>query len=400
MKANDLLILKNARIILTDQVVEHTSVLIEKDRIQRLGTEGFPSANGSVLDLSGLTIFPGFIDVHIHGAVGVDTMDATVEDLLSVSHFLATQGVTSWLPTFVPAPRADYERAVTAIEGAMRQQAEADSASGARVLGVHYEGPFVNKMQCGALRSEHFKTFSSAADIEDLPIPDNEGAVSLMTLAPEVDGGIHLVAEVVRRGWIASIGHTRASVEILDRAFAAGARHMTHFMNAMAPFNHRAPGPVGWGLSHEDATCDVIADGIHLDSLVLRMLLKAKGSDHLLLISDAIAAAGKGDGEYSIWGQTISVINRRTNNSSGTIAGSVITMLDAVRMMLSLGASEIAVAHMAATNPARLLRVNNDYGTVEKGKRADLVALDEKGEVVLTIINGRIAYQKEGSEIH
>jgi N-acetylglucosamine-6-phosphate deacetylase len=117
------------------------------------------------------------------------------------------------------------------------------------------------------------------------------------------------------------------------------------------------------------------------------------------LISDAIAAAGKGDGEYSIWGQTISVINRRTNNSSGTIAGSVITMVDAVRMMLSLGASEIAVAHMAATNPARLLRVENDYGTIEKGKLADLVALDDKGEVVLTIIKGRIAYQKEGSEI-
>ncbi|HET9787842.1 MAG TPA: amidohydrolase family protein, partial [Pyrinomonadaceae bacterium] len=170
---------------------------------------------------------------------------------------------------------------------------------------------------------------------------------------------------------------------------------MTHFMNAMAPFNHRAPGPVGWGLSHEDATCDVIADGIHLDPLVLRMLLKAKGSDRLLLISDAIAAAGKGDGEYSIWGQTISVINRRTNNSSGTIAGSVITMLNAARMMLSLGASEIAVAHMAATNPARLLRLDNDYGTIETGKRADLVALDVNRKVVLTIINGQIAYRKE-----
>jgi len=393
MNTEELLLLKNARIILKDEVVEHSSLLIEKDRIQRIGNEGFTSAADTVLDLSGLTIFPGFIDVHIHGAVGVDTMDATVEDLLSISHFLATQGVTSWLPTFVPAPRADYERAVSAIEGTMRQQAE--SSSCARVLGVHYEGPFVNKMQCGALRSEHFKTFSSAADIEHLPIPGNEGAISFMTLAPEVDGGVDLVAEVVRQGWIASIGHTRASVEILDLAFAAGARHMTHFMNAMAPFNHRAPGPVGWGLSHEDATCDVIADGIHLDPLVLRMLLKAKGSDRLLLISDAIAAAGKGDGEYSIWGQTISVINRRTNNSSGTIAGSVITMLDAVRMMVSLGASEIAVAHMAATNPARLLRLDGDCGSIEEGKRADLVALDPDGNVRLTVIGGVIAYQRQ-----
>ncbi len=215
-----------------------------------------------------------------------------------------------------------------------------------------------------------------------------------MTLAPEIEGGIELVAELVSRGWVASIGHTRAAVEVLDRAFAAGARHMTHFMNAMAPFNHRSPGPVGWGLAREDATCDIIADGIHLDPFVLRLLMKAKGADRLLLISDAIAAAGKGDGEYSIWGETIAVKDRRTSNSRGSIAGSVITMLDAARMMLSLGASEPDVARMAATNPSRLLRLDHDGGAIQEGKRADLVALDPDGKLHLTVIGGGIAFQR------
>ncbi|MCM3905348.1 MAG: amidohydrolase family protein, partial [Pyrinomonadaceae bacterium] len=182
--------------------------------------------------------------------------------------------------------------------------------------------------------------------------------------------------------------------EVLDRAFTAGARHMTHFMNAMAPFNHRAPGPVGWGLGREDATCDIIADGIHLDPFVLRLLMKAKGADRLLLISDAIAAAGKGDGEYSIWGEIITVKERRTSNSRGSIAGSVITMLDAVRMMLSLGASESDVTRMAATNPARLLRLD-DCGAIQEGKRADLVALDPDGNVRLTVVGGSVAFQRQ-----
>ncbi len=395
MNRNSELLLRNARVVLPNSVAEGASVLIEGGLIARISSTPGPEVPSAEYhqDLRGFTLFPGFIDVHIHGAMGVDTMTATSEDLLSVSQFLATQGVTGWLPTLVPAPLADYEGAVTAIEGSMQQQADEQHSAGARVLGVHYEGPFVNQMQCGALRTEHFKSFSGASDVEALAVPRNEGSVRMMTLAPETEGGIELVEELVSRGWVASIGHTRAELEVLDRAFTAGARHMTHFMNAMAPFNHRAPGPVGWGLAREDVSCDLIADGIHLDPLVLRLLLKTKAADRLSLISDAIAAAGKGDGEYQIWGETITVKNGRTSNSRGSIAGSVITMLDAVRMMLSLGASELDVARMAATNPARLLLLDHECGGIEEGKRADLVALDAKGDVRLTIIGGRLAFR-------
>jgi N-acetylglucosamine-6-phosphate deacetylase len=214
----------------------------------------------------------------------------------------------------------------------------------------------------------------------------------MTTLAPEV-GGIALVRELVKRGWVVSIGHTRASIQVLDQALAAGARHMTHFMNAMPPLHHRAPGPVGWGLVRDDVTIDVIADGVHLDRLVLKLLVKTKGADGITLISDAIAAAGRGDGEYQIWGETISVKDGRTSNHSGSIAGSVITMLDAVRLMLSLGVAEFDVARMAAGNPARLLRLDGDRGSIEEGKRADLVVLDGEGKVHLTMVGGAVAYQ-------
>lgn len=325
-------------------------------------------------------------------------MAASADDLCRVSEFLAQKGVTAWLPTLVPASDEQYDQSIRAIELAVAQTSvcgefdEADhrlkSVPLARVLGVHYEGPFVNSEQCGALHREHFRTFKNSADLDSLPAITQESAIHLMTLAPEIDGGIDLIKELRRRGWIVSIGHTRAAFEVLDEALRAGARHMTHFMNAMPPLHHRAPGPVGWGLIHDEVTCDLIADGMHLDPSILKLILRNKTAARVSLISDAVAPTGLGDGEYQIWGETIRVENGRTQNARGSIAGSVITMLDAVRMMLSLGVSESDVARMASLNPARLLGIDNDCGSIQEGKRADLVALDRDGKVRMTIIGG------------
>jgi len=384
------LLLQDARIVLPDRVVEHADLFIDDSRIVSISesSSNEPLAANATVNLRGLTLFPGFIDLHIHGAVGVDTMTAAAADLRKVSKFLATQGVTAWLPTLVPAPATDYERATQAIT-------EATSfTGGARILGVHYEGPFVNSAQCGALRSQFFRSYSSANDLNDLPLP-GDSAKKMITVAPEIDGGIALIKELHRRGWIVSIGHTRASLELLDEALAAGARHLTHFMNAMPPLHHRSPGPVGWGLSRDEVSCDFIADGIHLDREVMGMLLKLKSAERLTLISDAIAAAGLSDGSYKIWGETITVKDGRTANERGAIAGSVITMLDAVRMMLSLGSSETDVATMAAASPAKLLRMDDECGSIAVGKRADLVALDADRNVTLTMIAGEIVKREE-----
>ncbi|MEP6719177.1 MAG: N-acetylglucosamine-6-phosphate deacetylase [bacterium] len=384
---NSRMLLRNAHLALPQQLIERGGVRIENGRISSiyLDQSSVEDHRDAELDLSGLTLFPGFIDVHIHGAMGVDTMDADAAGLHRISEFLATQGVTAWLPTLVPAPDADYKRAILAIEAAMTAN------NGARILGVHYEGPFVNSAQCGALRPQYFRSLFNDEALDSLPTLSNPAAVHMMTMAPEIEGGIELVQALKQRGWIVSLGHTRASIEVLDQALAAGARHMTHFMNAMAPFHQREPGPIGWGLLHNEVTCDLIADGIHLDLQTLKLILKTKGAERLTLISDAIAAAGRGDGDYQIWGESISVRNGQTRNERGHIAGSVITVLDAVHTMQSLGVGEVELAQMAASNPAKLLGLGSECGSIEEGKRADLVALDGGNKITLVIINGAVA---------
>ena len=382
--------LRNARLVLPHKVVEDAALLVTEGRIARIWERagGEDAQADELLELDSATIFPGFIDVHIHGAVGVDTLTATADDLHKVAHFLAKQGVTGWLPTLVPAPDEDYARAVEAIAQLMREQAARPPA--ARAVGVHYEGPFVNRAQCGALRLPYFRSYHTPADVAQLPVVAD--APRMITVAPEIEGGIELVRELTARGWIVSIGHTRADVATLDAALALGARHMTHFFNAMSPLHHRAPGPIGWGLTSDDVTCDLIADGVHTDPLMLRLALRCKTHERLLLISDAVAPTGLGDGTYKIWDEQISVVNGRTQNERGSIAGSVSAMRDGVRLLHTLGVAPHKLARMTALNPARLLGVNDVCGSIELGKRADLTALDDEGRVRLTLIGGRVAH--------
>ena len=202
-----------ARLVLPGGVVEDAALLVDKGRIARIG-ERLEDVGARDLNLDGLTLYPGFIDVHIHGALGVDVLEATTDDLYAVARFLAASGVTAWLPTLVPAPAEDYRRAVEAIARLMREQDDSPVAA-ARAVGLHYEGPFVNTQQCGALRTAYFRDFREAAELDALPVLDIEGAAHMITLAPEVEGGIELVSELVRRGWVVSIGHTRAAIEVL-----------------------------------------------------------------------------------------------------------------------------------------------------------------------------------------
>lgn len=386
-------------VVLPHGVAAETDVLIAGGRIAGI----FPRSGGrdiradEVIELADHTIYPGFIDVHLHGAVGVDTMEATTDDLHRVARFLAREGVTGWLPTLVPAPVEDYKRAANAIEKLIAEQ-DAHRQPAARALGLHYEGPFINSAQCGALRPAYFRTYTKPSDVSDLPVAGGVREVRMITVAPEIEGGIELVRELKARGWVVSIGHTRASVESLDAACAAGARHMTHFFNAMLPLNHRTPGPIGWGLMRDDVTCDIIADGQHVAPLMLQLALRCKTTERLLLISDAVAPTGQGDGVYRIWNERITVAGGRTQNERGSIAGAVITMRDAVRQMLSLGVTPHEASRMASFNPARLIGIDRTCGTIEEGKRADIAVLDREGNVQLTLIGGRVAFAEAQAE--
>ncbi|HLM02469.1 MAG TPA: N-acetylglucosamine-6-phosphate deacetylase, partial [Pyrinomonadaceae bacterium] len=332
----------------------------------------------------------GFIDIHIHGAVGVDTMTAGADDLRKMARFLASRGTTAWLPTLVPDSDENYRRAIEAIDELMKTQ---DDEPQAEALGVHYEGVFASEKMCGALRPEFFKKFTGG-ELAGLPELRAENAVHLTTFAPEIEGGIPLVKELIKRGWIPSIGHTKADAETLDRAFAAGAKHMTHFFNAMTGLHHREVGVVGWGLANEKVTCDIIADGIHVAPLMLKLAHRVKTSENLLLISDAVSPAGLGDGDYEIWNEKISVVGGKTQNERGSIAGSVITLLDAVGQMLALGVEATEASRMASLNPAKLLGVEKTRGSIETGKLADLVALDESSNVKLTLTAGEVAFRE------
>jgi N-acetylglucosamine-6-phosphate deacetylase len=275
----------------------------------------------------------------------------------------------------------------------MRTQDQREPA--ARVLGVHYEGPFVSEKQCGALRTRYFKTFANGNEIADLPKLKTPGAIHLTTLAPEIEGGINLIKELKKQGWTVSIGHTRAEIETLDAACESGARHLTHFYNAMSGLHHRDVGVAGWGLTKDEMTLDIIADNVHVHPEILKFTHGAKGAGKISLISDSVSPTGLGDGEFEIWNEKISVINGKTRNERGSIAGSVITMRDAVNNMLALGIAASEVSQMASQNPARVIGIETEYGSIETGKRADLVALQANGEVRLTIIGGRIAFDSQ-----
>ncbi len=378
--------LENAEIILPDETIQKGSILIRGETIAEISLENKHFKADEVFDFSNLTVYAGFIDIHNHGAVGVDTNGATAEDFPAVSKFLAENGVTAWLPTLVPDRDANYEKSIRAIQEAMRLQKNEPVA---QILGVHYEGVFANAQMCGALHTEFFKTFANGGEIQTLPKIKDETAIHFMTVAPEVENGIELIKELKKQNWILSIGHTKADFETLEKAKQAGAKHLTHFFNAMTGLHHRDLGVVGWGLTDEEISFDIIADGVHVHPKMLRFACLDKAADKVTLISDSVAPTGLGDGEFEIWGEKISVTNGKTLNKNGNIAGSVITMLDAVKLMLSLDFSPARVSQMASRNPARLLGIEKTRGTIEVGKQADLVALDTNGNVKMSLIGGK-----------
>ena len=329
-------------------------------------------------------LFPGFIDVHIHGAVGVDVNAADVEGLLKVAAFLARNGVTGWMPTLVPDSDENYSRVIDVVDELMGAQ---EGKPVAQAVGVHYEGVFANHKMCGALRPQYFKK-SDQWSVGRLP--KLKKGVHMITLAPEIDGGLDLVRALSDDGWIVSIGHTNADRETLDRAFAAGARHMTHFFNAMSGIHHRDLGVAGWGLANDEVTFDIIADGMHVTPEMLRMACRAKSPERVSLISDSVMPTGLGDGDFQVWGETVTVSGRKTSNERGSIAGSVITMHDAFLRMRSLGFSDIELSRMTSENPAKLLGIYDSRGSIENGKRADLVGIDDDGNIKMVMIGGEM----------
>lgn len=298
---------------------------------------------------------PSFIDLHIHGAFGVDVLTASDAEMDRLAAGLFARSVAGFLPTLVPLPLPEMAAAVARLSAWMRTRREGDGR-GAMPLGLHFEGPFVSAARCGALHRADFLDGNDALALGAFfEIASSAPGRGMTTLAPEIPGGIAVVREFVRRGFVVSIGHTEADVATLDAALAAGARHMTHFGNAMTPLHHREAGPIGWGLVTDGVSVDVIADGQHLSKEMLKLVFRAKGDGRVALISDAMPAAGLADGDYAVWGETLTVKGGAARNKSGALAGSTALLDDCVRHLAGIGLPEEVAIRAASDVPRRLL---------------------------------------------
>jgi N-acetylglucosamine-6-phosphate deacetylase len=390
-----------ARIFSPDGVTERPIMLVEEGRVIEVASQNGRSLPHGIVpdDFGDGIIAPGYLDVHIHGGSGYDVMAENAEALPTIERLLARHGVTSYFPTTVTAPldttlRA-LERLANAIESAddecltLSKGDSAKATSGlagrARPLGIHLEGPFISHARKGVHPAHNllppkirtFERFWQAA----------RGLIRMMTIAPELDGAMELIASAAARGVCVSVGHSDADFTTTERAIAAGARHATHTFNAMRPLDHRSPGILGAVLSDSRLSADIIADGVHVDPSIVKLFARAKGLDQTALITDGMAATGMPDGRYRLGLIEVDVKGGRCV-SDGRLAGSVLTMDHAVRNLMHFAEWDLPQAVAAASrNPARIAQCSKK-GVLVAGADADFIVLDGEGHVLRTFVGG------------
>ncbi|MBZ4667270.1 MAG: N-acetylglucosamine-6-phosphate deacetylase [Epulopiscium sp.] len=376
--------LYNGKIILKDQVITGKAIIFD-ERIYDIVDENEVSMmdNLEKIDVKGKYISPGFIDIHIHGFDGYDTMDASEEALKAISKGITRNGVTSFLPTTMTMSK---ERIISALE-AIRQFKEKGN-DGAEIIGVNVEGPFINKKFKGAQDEQYI----IPADFEI--IKEYKDLISLITVAPETEGALEFIKKVKREtNIVLSMGHTAATYEEAKEGIISGISHVTHLFNAMTGLHHRNPGVVGAALTH-DVTCEVIADTIHIHSGLFSMILKTKGMDKVVLVTDCMSAGGKEEGEYDLGGQKVFVKDKQARLADGTLAGSVLNLKDAVYNVNQHTDFTIhQLVSLITINPAKILGVDKRKGSLEIGKDADITVFDENMNISLTIGRGKILYE-------
>jgi N-acetylglucosamine-6-phosphate deacetylase len=334
-------------------------------------------------------IVPGFIDEHIHGVNNKDAMDGTIESLVIMAKGLAKEGTTSFLPTTMTQSVENIKKALQNIKNYIDQE----NTEGAEVLGIHLEGPYLNKGACGAQPEGYIVDPTIEEFKEYQRISGNN--IKLVTIAPEIKGGLELIKYCHDQGIVASLGHTLATYPEVLAAIKQGATSVTHCYNAMTGLHHREVGVVGATLLHDELNAELIADGIHVSEQAIKLLYKNKGKDNMTLVTDSLRAKGLEDGIYDLGGQNVTVKDNTARLSDGTLAGSTLFMNKAVKNIvefLNIGLEDAVL--MASTNPAKKLGVYDRKGSIELGKDADLVVLNKDYDVMMTVCKGHIVYQK------
>jgi N-acetylglucosamine-6-phosphate deacetylase len=335
-----------------------------------------------VIDLQGGYLCPGFIDIHCHGAVGADVMDADVEGTLKIARFKATQGVTGWVPTGITNPFPAIERAVRALAEADQQNTE-----GAKILGFHMEGPFINPQRKGAHQEEMIVPTDAVWTQRLMELVPGR---LIVTVAPEMPGALDYIRIIRSLGGLIAIGHSNATYAEAKAAYEAGATHGVHTFNGMRELHHREPGIIG-AIMDLPLVAEVIMDGIHLHPVMVRILSKLKLPQQIVLVTDAMRAAGLTDGEYDLGGLKVQKKGKEARLADGTLAGSTLTMQEAVQNAITLvGLSIVDVMNMASLNPAKVLGIADRKGSIEAGKDADIIWLTSNLQVRGTWIAGQM----------
>lgn len=372
----------NGKIVLPDGVVEGRTLVFEQKIIGLADVRELPQ-DVQTIDACGGYVIPGLIDIHIHGYLGEDASDGSLEGLRRMAEGVARNGVTAFLPTTMTVSYDDLRKAFAQICCAMTLS-ERDDWMGAAIVGANAEGPFINESQRGAQPREYVRKGDAAF------LKEYKDVIRVFTIAPETDGNLECIREIARdTDMLISMGHTAATFEQACEAVEAGVRHVTHLFNRQSALSHRAPGVVGEALSDARVSCELIADTFHVHKGLFRLVAKAKG-DKLTLVTDCTRAGGMPDGEYTLGGQPIFVHGIECRLKDGTIAGSVLRLNEAVRNMLDN--TDLAVneaVNMASLNPAMRIGIADKKGSIEPGKDADFAIVDERFNVQRTILSGR-----------
>lgn len=364
------------------------TMTVDNGRISAIAKEILSvPADEEEYDLSGLILIPGFIDLHVHGAMGADTSDGTIESLSKISAYLASKGVTSFCPTTMMIPQEDVKRVLLCADHLKREE------GGSRVIGVRLEGPFLSKEKCGVQNSE-YAIDPSSEYVREVLSGYPEDMISIIDLAPELPGSLDFIMEMKEK-YALSCAHTAASYEVCRAAIKAGLHHATHLFNAMNPLGHHEPGAPGALLEDSDVTCELICDGIHVHPALLKIVFSVLGEDRAVVVSDAMRAAGMPDGDYDLGGKTVHVINGRTDFGDGRLAGSTTDMHEEFQNLLKLGIPMRKALKACTLNPARVMHIEEDTGTLEIGKYADMVALDKNNNVRIVWVKGKQVYSSE-----
>ena len=374
-----------------DTIIQDGFLKIEGTKIAEISaTPIVPHAGETVLEYPGYTIAPGFINLHVHGGAGCDTMDATEEALTAVSKNQVAQGVTTFLPTTVSGDRKTLRDVLSKLQKLIAQHHE-----GAQIAGIHLEGPFIALEKKGAQSGNAIRDYEQTDTLEEFKkfVELSGNLIRLVTLAPEREDAEALIRWASGHNIVVSLGHSVASLEQANKAIEWGARHATHTFNAMPPVHHRKPGLVTAVMLDDRVYTEMVGDGVHVDPAIYQLLLKVKGEDKTLLVTDAVRCAGMPDGEYTLGDLPITKVGEYVylqDKIGETLAGSILAMNRGIQVLVTQGGYTLHQALKAAsTNPARVLGLQDSKGSLEVGKDADVTILDGNFAVKDVIIQGK-----------